>query len=134
MKTVGPRPGRPTGPRTPTGKAISSRNAWRHGLTLPIRADPLWRHTVIKLERAIADEEAPREVARLLAEGAVELSRIAHARATLVGKLDGVARLDTLRKLDRYEGRAYAKKRKAYRLLSCHRILGTRSHGGIVFG
>ena len=48
MKTARPeRPGRATGPRTPEGKWISSRNAWRHGLSIPIRADPFWRPAML---------------------------------------------------------------------------------------
>jgi hypothetical protein len=85
---------------------------------------------VVRLERALAGE-GPRNVARMVAEATVELSRIAKARDTLIGGMDGAERIEALRKLDRYERLAYAKKRKAFRLLSCDRILRGCNHGAV---
>jgi hypothetical protein len=64
----------------------------------------------------------------MAAEAVVELRRIACARDGLIGGLDGASAVEALRRLDRYEGSAYAKKRKAFRLLSCDRIIGGCHH------
>src|SRR6185437_9759908 len=79
---------RSTGPRTAAGRAKSSRNAYHHGLSVPMAPD---LELVESLARAIANEaageeqpEAAREVqleaARGLAEAQLELSRIRKAR------------------------------------------------------
>src|SRR5262245_44816161 len=128
-----PRPGRATGPRTLEGKAISSRNAWRHGLSIPIRADPLWRPAVIALERELArDGAAPRAFVRQFAEAVVELSRIARAQEAFIGGADGEAWIDATRRLDRYQGRAHAKKWKALRLYPSYWLPGRASEGAAV--
>ena len=75
-----------------------------------------------------------RDVARMAAEAVVELRRIALARDRLITGWDGAATIDELRKLDRYEGAAYAKKRRAFRLLSCGRILGSPSRMSVALG
>jgi hypothetical protein len=50
LGALGGTPGSPSPehrPRTPQGKWRSPRNARRHGLTVPIRADPAWRAQVL---------------------------------------------------------------------------------------
>jgi hypothetical protein len=77
-----------TGPRTSAGRATSSRNAYRHGLSVPMAPDS---EQVESLAQAIAGEtageeqpEAARqdqlEAARALAEAQLELKRIREAK------------------------------------------------------
>ena len=99
-------------------------NAHRHGLTVPIRADPRWRAAVVVLERELVIEApAARRFAGMAAEGVMELRRIAQARAALMGRLEGDAEIDALRRLARYEGLAYAKKDKGLRVIAAHRLV-----------
>ena len=87
----------------------------------PLCSDPFWRPAVIKLEHDLArDASAPREFVRLLAEGTVELARIARVHEAFIGGADGDAWIDAMRTLDRYEGRAHAKKWRAFRLYPAH--------------
>jgi len=65
-----------TGPRTAAGRAKSSRNAYRHGLSLPMQPDP---QAIEVLAKAIAGETAGEielRAARALAEAQLELKRI----------------------------------------------------------
>jgi hypothetical protein len=78
-----------TGPRTAAGRATSSRNAYRHGLSVPVAPDS---ERVESLARAIAGEtdqpEAARadqlEAARALAVAQLELKRIREARVAVM--------------------------------------------------
>jgi hypothetical protein len=118
------RSARRAGPRPSRVHARATGNARRHGLTVPIRLDPRWRAAVVALERTLV-REAPtaRAFAGRAAEGVVELRRIAQARAAFIGAFEGEATLDLLRRLDRYESLAYAKKDKALRVIAAHRLV-----------
>ncbi len=64
-----------TGPRTAAGCAKSSRNAYRHGLSVPVQPDP---QAVDALAKAIAGEtagEVELRAARALAEAQLELKQ-----------------------------------------------------------
>jgi len=114
----------PTHARMPHVDARALGNAHRHGLTVPIRADPRWRAAVVVLERELVIEApAARRFAGMAAEGVMELRRIAQARAALMGRLEGDAEIDALRRLARYEGLAYAKKDKGLRVIAAHRLV-----------
>jgi hypothetical protein len=118
-----------TGPRTAAGRAKSSRNAYRHGLSRPMAPDS---ELVESLARAIANEtageeqpKAAREVqleaARALAAAQLELTRIRKARvaATPTGleqMLDPEALRD-LCALGRYERLALSLRKAAKRRL-----------------
>ena len=65
-----------TGPRTAAGRAKSSRNAYRHGLSVPMQPDP---QAMEALAKAIAGEtagEVELRAARALAEAQLELEQI----------------------------------------------------------
>ena len=107
-----------TGPRTPAGRAKSSRNAYRHGLSVPMQPDP---QAVEALAQAIAGEtagEVQLRAARALAEAQLELKRIRATRvAAIPTELDRMLNPRTLAGLcafDRYE-RLAASRRKAAR-------------------
>jgi hypothetical protein len=111
---------RSTGPRTAAGKSISSRNALRHGLSLPQEMDAA---TLTALD------ELTREVVRVYnfnhrldfggeaAAAVLDLIRIRHIRTTMLATMDlgttNPEQLQRLIALDRYERRARTKRRRA---------------------
>ena len=74
---------RSTGPRTRAGKAAVARNALRHGLSLPVLADPALTAEVAALATRIAGEgaSAARHVAAVrIAEAQVDVRRVRRVR------------------------------------------------------
>ena len=72
---------------TARGKAHSARNAFAHGLSLPILADPALSEEVEALTREIAGPAASadlRELARRVAEAQTDLRRVRSARLRLL--------------------------------------------------
>jgi hypothetical protein len=81
-----------TGPRTAEGRNRSARNARRHGLSLPVLADPVLSQDVAELTRKIAGSNPSRELyerARRVAEAQIDLRRIRRARSNFGHQLAG---------------------------------------------
>jgi hypothetical protein len=121
-----------TGPRSKSGRAVSSRNALRLGLAVDIAADPLIHDDIAKLSNALSPSSPSQEVSeysRQAAEAQLDLMRIRKTRAWLFDMLYFAAsdnpsqseRLqklsDGLAKLERYERRALSRRKRALRSL-----------------
>jgi hypothetical protein len=121
---------RSTGPKTASGKLTAARNALRHGLSLPVFADPVLAGEIVELAERIADGSAdPRmgELAVQVAAAQVDVKRVRHARNGLIarrpmgapateprsGTIDDEIR--ELLALDRYERQAMWRRKLAIR-------------------
>ena len=115
---------RSTGPRTALGKLTSSRNALRHGLSLPLQPDHAGSGEILALVQALVEGDASEMnlvAANEVALAQLELARIRTTRAALFADNNAVPgdaqSLKRLAALDRYERVAYAKRRKAAKSL-----------------
>jgi hypothetical protein len=115
-----------TGPRTRAGKARAAQNARRHGLTLPTRYDPSRSDEIEALARAIiggdADADGDRlELARRIAEAQIDLIRARSARRDLFPASSAAllepGAIARLAAIDRYERRAWWRRKRAIRAL-----------------
>jgi hypothetical protein len=116
-----------TGPITQAGRDVARYNSRRHGLAVDIGSDPAFRDDIEKLAKMLSGGETPRlGQAREFAMAQLDLSRIRNFRAGLLidcDLADGVcpdrllALSEQLAKLERYEKRAYARRKKALRAL-----------------
>jgi hypothetical protein len=78
-----------TGPKTTRGSIRSARNAFRHGLSLPIYWDPELSEGVEALAREIAGKDTNAELlmlARRIAEAQIDLRRVRDARHQLMSQ------------------------------------------------
>jgi len=119
------------GPKTSAGKARSSRNALKHGLSIPVSRDKTLRRQIMVLARILAQSGAGNVFgqARAAAEAELELVRaraVMEAALTRAGNTaewnggpeQGTALihvLPKLQRLERYERRAFSKRRRALR-------------------
>jgi hypothetical protein len=117
------------GPKTLAGKARSSRNAVKHGLSIAITSDRASSREIEVLARKLAQLGAGDSLgqARLAAEAELELNRVRGAFEAVLtregvvgGGVDEAERaaaliraLPELEKLDRYERRAFSKRKRA---------------------
>jgi hypothetical protein len=82
---------RSTGPKTLAGKLKSSRNAYRHGLSGPLRLDPVTSAKVDAIAHALAGEKANEDrltSAADFARAQLELLRIRSTRTKLMEKIE----------------------------------------------
>ena len=119
-----------TGPRSEGGLGHSSRNALRHGLAIAIGLDPSFRNDIETLALAMErcqGRDTIGEFARQVAESEIDLLRIRKLRASLFKSVanDPDARPeahselnDNLAKLERYERRAFSRRKRALQALS----------------
>lgn len=116
-----------TGPRSVAGRESARRNARRHGLAVAIGGDPAFHEDIEKLAIALSLPSGTQKVsefAREAAEATLDLARIRKVRAFLFETLysadiaapDGITDLnDKLAKLERYERRAFSRRKSALR-------------------
>jgi hypothetical protein len=116
-----------TGPRSEVGRLRSRTNALRHGLAVAIGSQPSYSEDIEALAKAlVGDGGSPTEFARQVAEAELDLLRIRKIRASqfeaIVGNPDmpseAYAELaENLAKLERYERRAYSRRKRALGVL-----------------
>jgi len=120
-----------TGPKTAAGRARASRNARRHGFTLPVLAEPSLAGEVAPLAAEIArsvgthaGDTATHALACRIAEAMIDLRRIRTAKCPLVAQLVAALAADpdevrdalrALARLDRYERYALWRRQTAIR-------------------
>jgi hypothetical protein len=116
-----------TGPRTEAGRAASRHNARRHGLATGIGSDPVFRDDIEMLAKLLAGgRENIGEFAREAAEAHLDVARIRKIRARLYARMRffGDAPTEDLMelgkqfaRLERYERRAFSRRKHAMRLI-----------------
>ena len=116
-----------TGPRSAAGRAASRHNARRHGLATGIGSDPAFRDDIEILAKLLAGgRENIGEFAREAAEAHLNLTRIRRIRAELYARMrffdaasteDLMALAEQFARLERYERRAFSRRKRALRLI-----------------
>jgi hypothetical protein len=116
-----------TGPRSAAGRATSRHNARRHGLATGIGSDPAFRDDIEILAKLLAGgTENFGEFAREAAEAHLDLTRIRRIRAGLFARMrffdaasteDLRALAEQFARLERYERRAFSRRKRALRLI-----------------
>ena len=119
------------GPKTSAGKARSSRNALKHGLSIPVSRDKTLRRQIMVLARILVQSEAGNVFgqARAAAEAELELVRARAVMEAVLARAGNTAEwnggpeqgtalihvLPKLQRLERYERRAFSQRRRALR-------------------
>ena len=110
------------GPKTAGGKAKSSRNTLRHGLSISASRNPAVARQIEQLAQTLTGDPGRFAQAMLLAAGEVDLARVRTARAELFNhqfslsepnnELNDWSRIE---KLERYERRALTRIKRGCR-------------------
>jgi hypothetical protein len=118
-----------TGPRSEMGQRRSRRNAFRHGLAIDPGSEPSYSAGVEMMAKAIASacgQETAGVLPRQLAEAEIDLLRIREIRASLFNTLykkqevqphDYAELSDNLVRLERYERRAFSRRKRVLRAI-----------------
>jgi len=116
-----------TGPKSVAGKRRSRRNALSHGLAIPATADPAFNDDISALSRIIALASGKNDVTESsrVAEAQVDILRIGKVRTSIYERLSRSplqeadhAKLNKyLTSLERYERRAFSRRKRALREL-----------------
>jgi hypothetical protein len=108
---------RSAGPNTAAGRARSSRNALRHGLSLPLTLNKEMAAKAGLIRTSLVSEQAsPTQVVAAIefAQAQLDLLRIRAVRGKMMAELDSMSadltHLRRLAALDRYEGRALSRR------------------------
>lgn len=116
-----------TGPKTAAGRLMSSRNAVRHKLSVPLPDDVTTATTEVLVRLLVRDNtnEVQLAAATEIAVAQQELLRIRAVRTEMAARIHDLASADieTLRRLaalDRYERLALTKRRRASKRLREH--------------
>jgi hypothetical protein len=113
-----------TGPITAQGKARASRNAQRHGLSVPIYRASAIAADIGEFALQLVGDDASRteiDLATAAAEAQLELVRIRHEKHLLFEVLMSSvssSNMQAIRRLDRYERRAKLRRKRALSELS----------------
>jgi hypothetical protein len=119
-----------TGPRTTRGRDRSSANAFRHGLAVAIGSDPSFSSDIENLASALElgrGRQTVGDFARQFAEAELDLLRIRKIRASQLNAVvsnpealveDYFGLGENLAKLQRYESRAYSRRKRAMRYMT----------------
>jgi len=119
-----------TGPRSELGRRHSRRNALRHGLAIAIGSDPSFSKDIETLATMLESDgggQIAGELARQLAEAELDLLRIRKLKAarlntiadTPEAKLQDYSELSkTLTQLERYERRAFSRRKRVLLAMS----------------